>query len=135
MLGPDPTAAASTQPSVASFTVNPSSLSWAGGTVTLSVKVANAKTCTFSVAPAIKGLPAKELCNGTVDQKVTVPKNNGKTVITFTFDVSATGTTTVTAPAIRLSEGDVLPGPPTGRVGLGRGRIGDGELCPPGDCR
>ncbi len=113
MLGPDPTAAASTQPSVASFTVNPSSLSWAGGTVTLSVKVANAKTCTFSVAPAIKGLPAKELCNGTVDQKVTVPKNNGKTVITFTFDVSATGTTTVTAPAIRLSEGDVLPGPPT----------------------
>lgn len=113
MLGPDPTAAASTQPSVASFTVNPSSLSWAGGTVTLSVKVANAKTCTFSVAPAIKGLPAKELCNGTVDQKVTVPKNNGKTVITFTFDVSATGTTTATAPAIRLSEGDVLPGPPT----------------------
>ena len=44
---------------------------------------------------------------------MTVPKNNGKTVITFTFDVSATGTTTVTAPAIRLSEGDVLPGPPT----------------------
>ena len=64
MLGPDPTAAASTQPSVASFTVNPSSLSWAGGTVTLSVKVANAKTCTFSVAPAIKGLPAKELSTG-----------------------------------------------------------------------
>jgi alpha-tubulin suppressor-like RCC1 family protein len=112
MSVPDPTAAASTQPTVSSFTVNPTTLTWAGGTVTLSVKVANAKTCTFSVAPAIKGLPAKQLCNGTVNQKVTVPKNNGKTVITFTFDVSVTGTTTVKAPAIRLSEGDVLPGPP-----------------------
>jgi alpha-tubulin suppressor-like RCC1 family protein len=113
MLDPAPPAGASTPPTVSAFTAKPSSLTWAGGTVTLSLKVANAKTCTFSVTPAIKGLPAKQLCNGTVNQKVTVPKNTGKKVITFAFDVTATGTTTVKAPAIRLSESDVLPGPPT----------------------
>lgn len=113
-FGSDSLAGASTKTSVSSFTAKPSSLTWTGGTVTLSAKVANAKTCTFSVTPAIKGLPAPKSCtNGTVDESVTVPKNTGRKVITYIFHLRVAGTTTVSAKAISLSEGDVLPGAPT----------------------
>jgi hypothetical protein len=114
VFGSDSVAGASTKTSVSSFITKPSSLTWTGGTVTLSAKVANAKTCTFSVVPTIESvLPPKACTKGTVDEKVTVPKNTGKKVITYSFHLQVTGTTTVNAKAIRLSEGDVLPGAPT----------------------
>ena len=47
-FGSDSLAGASTMTAVSSFAAKPSSLTWVGGTVTLSAKVANAKTCTFS---------------------------------------------------------------------------------------
>ena len=107
-------------PTVSNFKATPSSLSWAGGTVTLSATVTNATTCTFSVTPTIKGLPATKSCtNGTVDETVTVPKNTGTKPINYTFALSvtgatATGTTTVEAKPLGLSIGGVLPSAPTG---------------------
>ena len=110
VFGATVVAGAGTKTTVSSFTAKPSSLTWAGGAVTLSAKVANAKTCTFSVTPAIKGLPAKKTCtNGTVDQKVTVPKNTGTKAITYTFGLSVTGTTTVKATPVKITVG---VGPP-----------------------
>ena len=69
---------------VSTFAVNPSSVNWVGATVTLSAKVANATTCTFSATPAVKALPVKKTCtNGTVDEKVAIPKNSGVKTITY----------------------------------------------------
>jgi hypothetical protein len=88
---------ASTNTSVSSFTAKPSLLTWIGGSATLSATVSSAKQCVFSAKPAVKGLPATKSCtNGTVDEKVTVPKNTGPK-ITYTFGLSVTGTTTVKA--------------------------------------
>ena len=110
-LGSDPVAGAAAKTSVSSFTAKPSSLTWAGGTVTLSAKVADAKTCAFSVTPAIRGLPATKACtNGTVSEKVTVPKNTGTKAITYAFGLSVKGTTTVKATAVKVKVG-VGPAP------------------------
>jgi alpha-tubulin suppressor-like RCC1 family protein len=114
-LGSTSVAGASTPTTVTSFTAKPTSLTWAGGAVTLSAKVANAKTCTFSVTPKVEGLPAEKACaSGTVDEKVTVPKNTGTKPITYTFGLTVTGATTVKAKAFGLGESDDLPGAPTG---------------------
>jgi alpha-tubulin suppressor-like RCC1 family protein len=116
-FGSPAVAGAATKTTVSSFTAKPSSLTWAGGAVTLSAKVANAKTCTFSVTPSIKGLPAKKTCtSGTVDEKVTVPKNTGTKAITYTFGLSVTGTTTVKATPAKTTVG---VGPPPTVSGFG----------------
>ncbi len=114
MFGSGSVGWAATKTAVSSFAAKPSSLTWAGGAVTLSAKVSNAKRCTFSAKPAVRGLPVTKPCsNGTVDQRVIVPKNEGEKAATYTFGLSLTGTVTVKANPIVLSEGDVLPGAPT----------------------
>ena len=117
VLGSEPVAGAAAKTTVSSFAAKPSSLTWAGGTVTLSAKVTNAKSCTFSVKPAIKRLPVTSCTNGIVNEKLSVPKNTGKSVITYTFNLSVTSGTgkgTVKAKPLVLPERDVLPGAPTG---------------------
>ncbi len=110
VLGSDWPAGASTVTSVTSLTARPSSLTWVGGTVTLSAKVANARTCTFSVAPTTKGLPTTKPCtNGAVDERVNIRQNTGKKPTTYTFGLSVTGTTTVKAKATNITIGTEPP--------------------------
>jgi hypothetical protein len=110
-FAPNSEAGASTKTAVASFVAKPTSPTWVGGAVALSAKVSNAKTCTFSVTPTIKGLPVKKGCTGgTVQEMVTVPENKGTTTTTYTFGLSVTGATTVKATAIKLTVG-IEPNP------------------------
>jgi len=76
--------------------------------VTLTATSTNATTCTFSVTPAIAGLPVSLSCSsGTTMTTVNVPANPGSTARTLTFKVvakqgkksaTATGTVTQAAP-------------------------------------
>ncbi len=86
-------ASASTRTTATSLKVKPTSLTWVGGTVTLHARVTDATTCIFSVAPTVKGLPARKTCTtGIVDEKVTVPKNTRAKAITYDFSLLVTGT-------------------------------------------
>ena len=101
---------ASAKTTVSSFAVKPARITWLGGTVTLSAKVSNAKSCTYSVTPSIKGLPITRSCtNGTAIEKVTIPKNSVSGPQIYTFDLSVEETTKVRAPAIRLVVGPPNP--------------------------
>ena len=93
-------------PTLTSFAVTPSTVDSAGGSVSLSAQVADANICTFSSNQAVAGLPSVFPCtNGTVNDTVSVPANTGKTAETYTFDLSATGTTTVKAVPVTLTVG------------------------------
>ena len=79
-----------------SFTASPTTLTSSGGSVNLSADVTNANTCTFSSTPAITGLPATVGCsNGTANETLTIPTDTTASAVTYTFELSATGTTTV----------------------------------------
>ncbi|MGA3147184.1 MAG: hypothetical protein ABSF33_06880 [Acidimicrobiales bacterium] len=92
MFGSASVASASARTTVTSLKAKPSSLTWAGGTVTLHARVTNATGCVFSVTPTIKGLPTKKSCsNGIVDEKVTVPRNTRSKAMTYLFSLLVTG--------------------------------------------
>ena len=117
MLGRPPVAQAGpVKPAVSSFTVTPSVLDSAGGSVTLSAQVTNATSCLFTVnKPGITGLPATVPCStGAVTDTVSVPANSGKRTTKYRLRLSVTGAKTVHAKAISLlvSAGPVPPPPP-----------------------
>ena len=104
------------KPTVSSFTVTPSALNSAGGSVTLSAQVTNAASCLFtSNKLGITGLPATVPCsNGTVTDVVSVPANSGKRTTKYRLHLLVTGARTVNAKAVSLfvSAGPVPPPPP-----------------------
>ncbi len=98
--------AATPPPTVSSLTASPSTLSSAGGSVTLSANVTNATTCAFSSNRSIAGLPATIPCsNGAATESVTVPANTRKLALTYKFRLAVTGTRVV-----RASTGLVVDG-------------------------
>ncbi len=110
VIGSGSVVGASTKTAVSSFTANPSALIWKGGKVTLSAKLTDAKTCTFSVTPKINGLPATKSCTKTsVTDIVTIPNNDETRTVTYTFGLSVKGTTTVKAKEVRMTVGTAPP--------------------------
>ena len=92
-------------PSISSFNATPTTLTSSGGSVTLSANVADASTCAFSSTPAITGLPASAGCpNGTGNETVTIPANTTTSPLTYTFNLSATGASTVNATPVTVTE-------------------------------
>ncbi len=89
--------------------------------MTLSAQVTNAKTCTFSSAPAIIGLPSTVACTGgPVTKKVTVPANKTTKAVVHTFNLSVTGTT-----APKKVSATVSTSAPPALTGV-RSLVGDG---------
>ena len=74
---------------IKSFTATPSAIGNTGGTVSLDAGVQGVTTCTFSVLPALVGLPTSMGCqNGTANKQVTIPANPG-IARSFTFTITA----------------------------------------------
>ncbi len=92
------------KPAVSSFAVTPSTLSDAGGSVTMSAQVTNATSCLFTAnKPGITGLPALVPCsNGTVTEVVSALANNGKKTAKYRLHLSVTGVKTVHAKSVSL---------------------------------
>jgi hypothetical protein len=88
-------------PSIKSFSVSPDSMSWKGGVVTLTVKVADARHCHFSADATFRGLPVNVNCeSGTATKKVGIPANTNTVPVTYTFEAQATlGSDTVSKKA------------------------------------
>ena len=87
-----PTLAASPKPTVRSFKVTPTSLIATGGSVTFTASVKNATSCTFSVTPSVKGLPATVPCKaGKASERATLPANGSAHVERYTFFIKASG--------------------------------------------
>jgi hypothetical protein len=85
-------AASTAKPSVISFKVTPTSLMATGGSVTLIASVKNATSCTFSVTPSVKGLPATVPCaSNKASKKVTLPKNLSAAATSYAFSLKASG--------------------------------------------
>jgi hypothetical protein len=83
---------ASTKPSVARFKVRPSSLMATGGRITLSAVVARATKCTFSVTPAVKGLPHTVVCSSNkATREVALPRNTSAVAKSYAFSLKASG--------------------------------------------
>jgi uncharacterized protein YjbI with pentapeptide repeats len=105
-------AATSAPPTVSSFAATPSTLTSAGGSITLSASVTNAISCAFSSNKTVNGLPGFASCsNGTVDEVVTVPANTSKKAAKYTFDVAVNGAKTVKAKLTLSVEPYCVPGP------------------------
>lgn len=105
VLGLPPVAQAGpVKPTVSSFAVTPSALTFAGGSVTLSAQVTNAASCLFTSTKAgITGLPATVPCsNGTVTDDVGVPVNSGKRTTRYRLHLSVTSVKTVHAQAVSI---------------------------------
>lgn len=87
-----PTLAAAPKPSVTSFKAIPSKFGSSGGTTTLTASVTHSSTCTFSVTPSVKGLPATVACaSNKASKKVVLPKDNATTAKSYTFSLKASG--------------------------------------------
>ncbi len=84
---------------VTNFTATPSTLTAAGGQVTLSANVANATSCTFtSNKPGVTGLLTGVACpNGTVTDHISLPPNIAKRAATYSFTLSITGSKKLSA--------------------------------------
>ncbi|HUC95904.1 MAG TPA: hypothetical protein VMR76_03030 [Candidatus Saccharimonadia bacterium] len=79
-------------PTVTGFTSSNKTLGAAGGAITISAKVTNAKECTFLVAPKIANFNKAVICqSGRVPRGITIPENTGKTNIIYTFSLDVTG--------------------------------------------
>jgi hypothetical protein len=79
-------------PNVTSFTASASTLSFTGGTVTLTAQATRAVTYMFTASPGITGLPAAvNTTSGTARVTVDLPHNGSSTAKTYTFTVTATG--------------------------------------------
>ncbi len=92
----DPKVAPPAPPTVTNFSATPSTLTAAGGQVTLSANVANATSCTFASNKAVTGLLTGVACgngngNGNVSDVVTVPANTGKRPANYAFQLVVTG--------------------------------------------
>ena len=106
-------AVASPPASVLSFTVSPSALPAAGGTVSLAASVTDATTCVFRSSPDLPGLPASFPCSsGTAALSVAVPANTTRNPKTYTFDLTARGKGKP-AKAVPVAVIVVAPLPPT----------------------
>ncbi len=79
-------------PNLTSFTASASTLSFTGGTVTLTAQAKRAVTYMFTASPGITGLPAAvNTTSGTARVTVDLPHNGSSTAKTYTFTVTATG--------------------------------------------
>ena len=86
-----PSIANAATPKITLFTASTTSLPEAPTSLTLTVKVANATTCKFTVAPSLTGLPKSKSCSaGSASVTISVPANVGTSVLTFVFKVTAT---------------------------------------------
>jgi hypothetical protein len=90
------TGVAHTPPSIIFFKATPSSLSSAGGPVSLSADVANATSCTFTSKRPVVGLPATFPCsNGVINENVTVTANSSPKVLIYRFKLAVAGSRTL----------------------------------------
>jgi len=98
-------------PVIFSFTGRPQSLPYKGGKVSFSAKLKYATTCTISVSPGIKGLPAAAGCKSqSFARKVALPKHSTGSPITYTFLLHVRGKGgTVTAPSVVITVGAAPP--------------------------
>jgi hypothetical protein len=80
-------------------------VSSAGGQVTLSAQVANAASCVFSsTTKTLAGLPATVNCtSGSGSAQVTLPANSTGQAKTYSFGLSAVGSKTVKATAVKVT--------------------------------
>ena len=109
-VAPAASQAAGSGPTVANFAATPTSLTDSGGSVSLSADVTNATSCAFSSAPALSGLPATVPCtSGTVTENVTVPAITTHAAKTYFFHLAVTGTSTINAKAVTVTEAGVPP--------------------------
>ena len=85
-------------PVITGFAATPLTVGSAGGSVTLGASVTNATSCALSSSPALSGLPQTVGCSaGTVSVPVTLPANSTSDAVTYTFNLSATGSGTTEA--------------------------------------
>ena len=100
--------AASSLPTIGSFAIQVRDLPPEGGKFTLTASVANSSTCTFSVVPAIKGLPATINCTNASTNKFhgyavveTDDQGNASTTpIHYKFSLSVTNSSGTTKSTI-----------------------------------
>ena len=96
-------------PTVTNFTASPSTLSSAGGQVTLSANVTNATSCTFASNKTVSGLTSAPCSNGTVSDVVTVPAIGTKASASYRFGLSVAGSKIISAPSIKFLESGAAP--------------------------
>ncbi len=72
-------------PVVSSFTASRTSLSDAGGKVTLKASFENGSSCKMTVTPAVKGFSGSFPCSGTVSREVTLGGNTGENPVDYSF--------------------------------------------------
>ena len=88
-------------PTITNLTASPSTLSSAGGQVTLSANVTNATSCTFTSKPAIVGFNGAIACStGPVSDVVIVPQNVSKKTKRYTFSLAVSGAKPVKASSV-----------------------------------
>jgi hypothetical protein len=84
--------AAGRHPTIRSFRASVSALPSAGGSVRLTAAVKSASTCTFSVSPAVHGLPVTASCRrGSASRTVHVPASTAAAQRTYTFKLTVHG--------------------------------------------
>ncbi|HXY43019.1 MAG TPA: hypothetical protein VEH29_02425 [Acidimicrobiales bacterium] len=77
---------------ITSFSASASTLSAAGGTVTLTARVVRALECVITSSPKVAGLPASLPCaHGTLVRTVTLPPAAGGATVTYDFALAAAG--------------------------------------------
>lgn len=82
--------AATSRPSVRSFTALPSALPPSGGTVSLTASVEHASRCVFSSSAAVDGLPQEVGCaNGSASAQAAVPANTAPSEKKISFHLEA----------------------------------------------
>ena len=81
-----------TVPVIKSFVVTPSRVSAHGGKVTATAKVRSGRTCTFSIKPAVTGLPVTRNCaSGIAKATLTFPPNRSTSTRRFTMKLTVRG--------------------------------------------
>jgi hypothetical protein len=92
------TQSAEPAPVISGFAATPPTVSSSGGSVTLGATVTNATSCTVTSSPSLASLPQTVNCSsGTLSIPVTLPADATSDVVTYTFSLSATGSSTTQA--------------------------------------
>lgn len=109
-------AGATSRPVIKSFKVTPSSIGGLGAKVTVTAKVKLARTCAFSIAPHVAGLPVSKKCrSGSASVRVSVPENPSRLARVYSVTLTVTGATGKVSATKKIVE---APRPLTGVVAV-----------------
>ena len=96
-------------PTVDNYQASPSTLSYQGGTTTVSATFTRATTCKFTSSPAVSGSTASFPCGTSFSRDITIPENDGSTRQDYQFTLQATGPGGVTTATLLVYEYPAAP--------------------------